>query len=271
MIYAAAAARTSSSPPPPQTQADSIFCAACLKNQRLFAASLAQYLPDDPADPEHDALERDYYRYRRGLEKRYPQVCGDCAGKVDRRIRQAGFTAKTDHLRRMMERSSGGRTARRRTPLDLADALGRWLWRGGLALQLLWHLRVVADVLRREGNGMRDPDDGGLLVVLLRGVQSVVGVLPSADLLIRASIMASILCVWWNPHFVQVNRGFTRHLLGFTQWYSFQGLIVFFRFIFRAVLDIKGGKAHSRDAQLSAHLVMAAVMSLVGPHLIERQ
>lgn len=75
--------------------------------------------------------------------------------------------------------------------------------------------------------------------------------------------MASILSAWWNPKFVQVSRGFTRHLLGFTQWYSFQGLIVFFRFLFRRVLEMDGGRAQSRGAQLSAHMVMAIVMNLV--------
>ncbi|KAG8675787.1 hypothetical protein FPOAC1_001780 [Fusarium poae] len=106
-------------PSSPSLPQDSIFCTTCLKNQRLFTSSLAQYLPDDPNHPEYAELERNYYRYRKGLEERYPQ------------------------------------------------------------------------------------------------------------------------------------------------WYSFQGLIVFFRFLFRRVLEMDGGHGQSRNAQLSAHLVMSVVMIMI--------
>ena len=111
---------------------DTIFCPTCLKNQHLFTKSLAQYFPDDPSDPEYPQLERNYYRYRKGLEQRYPQVCDECAEKVEHRIRQAGYTAKTDHLRRMMDLSRGRKPTGRTTVLDWVNSLGRTTWRGWL-------------------------------------------------------------------------------------------------------------------------------------------
>src|SRR6185436_4840701 len=78
----------------------------------------------------------------------YPQVCGDCEPKVLERIQQAGYTAKTDHLRRIIDRSRQTR-AGWRTPLDVLDLLGRRLWQAGLALQLLWQLSVICAVLAR--------------------------------------------------------------------------------------------------------------------------
>ncbi|KND94329.1 Integral inner nuclear membrane protein ima1 [Tolypocladium ophioglossoides CBS 100239] len=245
------------------TPTDSTFCQTCLKNQHLFTKSLAQYFPDDPADPEYAQLERNYYRYRKGLERRYPQVCDECAEKVEHRIRQAGYTAKTDHLRRMMDMSRGRKPTRRTTVLDWVNGLGRTTWRAGFVLQMLWHLVIVVQVLHHGDNGMHDPDDISVLASVLAGLKHATKFLPGADALIQWSIAAAFLSAWWNPHFVQVNRGFTKHLLGFTQWYSFQGLIVFFRLAFRRVLDIKGGQAQSMHAQLSAHMVMAAGMVLI--------
>ncbi|CAG7564219.1 unnamed protein product [Fusarium equiseti] len=250
-----------SSPPAPQ---DSIFCATCLKNQRLFTSSLAQYLPDDPNHPEYAELERNYYRYRKGLEERYPQVCDECAERVDGQIKRAGYTAKTDHLRRMMEKSRGRKsTSEKSSALNWVDSLGKGLWWGGLTLQMLWHLRAVSFTLQHQDVGMYDPDDQSWETLAVSGLAYAVAFLPSANTLINSAVVASILSAWWNPQFVQVVRGFSRHLLGFTQWYSFQGLIVFFRFLFRRVLEMDGGQAQSRNAQLSAHLVMSVVMIMI--------
>ncbi|KOS17699.1 Integral inner nuclear membrane protein ima1 [Escovopsis weberi] len=254
---------------------ENIFCDTCLKNQRLFTASLAQYLPDDPSHPDYADLERRYYRFRKDLEKRYPQVCADCADKVESRIKQAGYTAKTDHLRLMMEKSRTRNVPKRTTPLDLADSAGRWLWWAALFLQTLWHLVNVARWLQQQhesqqqqqqqhGQGMYDPDEkppmGVAMVALLsRGI----ALLPDAHALIRWSISAGLLSVWWNPHFVQLSRGFTRHLVGFAQWYLFQGLIIVLRYLFRNIVSMQGGMAQSRHAQLSVHLAMATIMCFI--------
>ncbi|OAA69843.1 hypothetical protein ISF_03113 [Cordyceps fumosorosea ARSEF 2679] len=247
---------------------DAVFCEKCLKNQRLFTASLAQYLPDDPSHPEYEELDRNYYRYRRNLERRYPQVCDGCADRVQQRIQQAGYTAKTDHLRRMMDKSRGrrsaaGATTRRAGVLDAASALGGWLWRGGLAAQLLWHALRVIQALERPDDGMYDPDDAGVYATTLAVAAAAAAWLPGGDALMRLSIAAAVLSSWWNPHFVQFSRGFTRHLLGFTRWYSFQGLIVFLRIFFRSVLSMEGGAAQSQGARLSAHLATAGIMCFI--------
>ncbi|KAG8413204.1 hypothetical protein J3459_015417 [Metarhizium acridum] len=260
--HEAAAVQYAAQQSPSPSETDGIFCQTCLKNQHLFTKSLAQYLPDDPTDPDYPELERNYYRYRRNLEKRYPQVCSDCAERVEGRIRQAGYTAKTDHLRRMMSLSRGRRT-RRRTPLDWVNTLGKTLWRTGFVLQMLWHFVMMTQSLQQSNDGMYDPDDQSTYATAISWLKLAIGFLPSAATLIKWSIRTAILAVWWNPHFVQVNRGFTRHLLGFTQWYSFQGLTIFFRFIFRGVVDANAQTAGSGTAKLSAHVAMAVVMTLI--------
>ncbi|KAK2592618.1 hypothetical protein QQS21_009683 [Conoideocrella luteorostrata] len=240
------------------TPQDDIFCQTCLKNQHLFTKSLAQYFPDDPSDPDYPELERNYYRYRKNLENRYPQVCGACAERAENRIRQAGYTAKTDHLRRMMNLSRGRKT-RTRTKLDWFNTLGKSLWRTGFVLQILWHFHMITQALQLSDNGMYDPDDQSMSARVVLFLQRAAAFLPAADSLIQWSIRTGILAAWWNPHFVQVNRGFTRHLLGFTQWYSLQGVTIFFRFIFRG-LDVNSQMTQSGTARLGAHAAMAAVM-----------
>jgi hypothetical protein len=164
----------------------------------------------------------------------------------------------------MMEKSRGRKISpEKKGALDWVDSLGKGLWWGGLAMQMLWHLRAVTLALEHEDVGMYDPDDMSWSTLAVKGLGLAVAFLPSADTLINSAVVASILSAWWNPQFVQVSRGFTRHLLGFTQWYAFQGLIVFFRFLFRRVLEMDGGQAQSRNAQLSAHVVMSVVMVIV--------
>ncbi|KAH6608211.1 hypothetical protein Trco_004524 [Trichoderma cornu-damae] len=250
-------------PSRPASPTDSVFCDRCLKNQRLFTRSLAQYLPDDPSHPDYADLERKYYRYRKDLEKRYPQVCADCAKRVEQRINQATYTARTDHLRRLMQKGRGRRVPKRTTSLDVANAMGRWLWWAGFVIQLAWHLVSVSHVLDVREDGMYDPDEQSAVKQMTAWLNQLRAFLPAADTLIGWSIKTGFLSAWWNPHFVQLTRGFTRHLPRFTQWYCFQGLIIFFRYIFRSVLHMQGGQAQSAGAQLSAHFAMACIMGLI--------
>lgn len=165
----------------------------------------------------------------------------------------------------MMDKTRGRKAAPtpRASPLDLISALGGWLWRGGLFAQLLWHLTYVVKALEHQDDGMYDPDDKSVLATGLEGTKVVLAWLPAEDVLIRMSIIAAIFSAWWNPHFVQFTRGFTRHLLGFTRWYSFQGLIIFLRILFRSVVGMDGGAARSQSAQLSFHTATAGVMCFV--------
>jgi hypothetical protein len=243
-----------------RSSADSIFCDTCLKNQRLFTASLAQYYSsEDPGESESEGLDRGYYKFRRGLEKRYPQVCDACADRVGKAIEKAGYTAKTDHLRKMMDRSREARSVRKTTtPMDVIEVLGKWLWWAGFALQMLWHLRISLEVISEgEAGGMSDPDEP-ISSIQLRHVAAL---LPSQDWLILNSLIAAVVSAPWNPHLVKVVRGFSRHLLGLQQWYSYQAIIIAMRFACRFVPDLDGGQF--KPALLSAHVAIGCVMSLV--------
>ncbi|KAH8178998.1 integral inner nuclear membrane protein Ima1 [Sarocladium implicatum] len=251
---------------PPQSPGDSIFCATCLKNQRLYTASLAQYLPDDPTDTRDEPLDKRYYKFRRDLEERYPQVCADCEGRVLGRIKAAGYTARTDHMRRLMASSKARRPGKKLTSLDMAERLGRCVWWAGLVLQMLWHFKMVAGIFEssfEESVGMIDPDEPMDNHKLQRRFVELSRYLPSAGALIRGSITAAVLSIWWNPRFVQVTRGFSRHLLGFRQWYCFQGLIVFFRVMAERIGSLDAGSEKSVPSPIMPHVMMASLMLLI--------
>ncbi|KAK1573427.1 Ima1 N-terminal domain-containing protein [Colletotrichum navitas] len=239
----------------------SIFCPTCLKNQHLFTSSLAQYLPDDPDHPDYAELERNMYKFRRRLEQRYPQICAQCEPKVQAQLDHAGYTARTDHLRRMMDRSRKNRVAPKRlTPLEFAAKVGKWLWLGGIACQYMWHVASLVIVFGRhvDEGPMRDPDAESTIAQRLSIALTLL--LPSPERLIHWSLWANVVSVWWNPKFVQVFRGFSRHIIGLSHWYTFQGLILFTRFLAMRMTELKGGRAAKDSAQMSLHGLMAALM-----------
>ncbi|KAF2142297.1 uncharacterized protein K452DRAFT_286733 [Aplosporella prunicola CBS 121167] len=117
-----------------------IFCATCIKNQHLLTQTLAAYLPP-PSDPSYDAYEKSYPEYRRNLERRYPQVCVHCAPRVQERISQAGYAAKTDHLRRLMDRTKRADFRKQPAAVPWQSWVLFWAgiaWRVSVATHLVW-------------------------------------------------------------------------------------------------------------------------------------
>ncbi|KXH36413.1 hypothetical protein CSIM01_04928, partial [Colletotrichum simmondsii] len=245
------------------TPSQSIFCPTCLKNQHLFTSSLAQYLPEDPDHPDYAELERNMYKFRRRLEQRYPQICAQCEPKVQAQLDQAGYTARTDHLRRMMDRSRKVRVAPKQlTSLDVAAKVGKWLWFGGISCQYLWHVASLAAVFatQYDEGPMRDPDADAESSMVQRLSLALILLLPRPERLIHWSLWANAVSIWWNPKFVQVFRGFSRHILGLSHWYTFQGLIIFTRFLAMRMTEMKGGRSAEGSAQMSLHGLMAVLM-----------
>ncbi|KKY27394.1 hypothetical protein UCDDS831_g00796 [Diplodia seriata] len=120
----------------------SLFCATCLKNQHLLTQTLAAYLPP-PSDPNYKAFERSYPEYRRNLERRYPQVCVDCAPRVRERIEAAGYAAKTDYLKRLLQRPHREMDRRYWTgPMWQSTIVywAGWFWWISIVIHFCWSL-----------------------------------------------------------------------------------------------------------------------------------
>ncbi|GME28086.1 hypothetical protein GTA08_BOTSDO01146 [Neofusicoccum parvum] len=132
-----------------------LFCATCLKNQHLLTQTLASYLPP-PSDPSYKAFERSYPEYRRNLERRYPPVCADCAPRVRERIQETSYTAKTDHLKRLLNRPRRNVDKRYYTGPTWQSVLvywAGWFWWVSVAIHLLWSVLGTFAVPGRLGAG----------------------------------------------------------------------------------------------------------------------
>ncbi|KAL4921559.1 Ima1 N-terminal domain-containing protein [Aspergillus aurantiobrunneus] len=218
-----------------------LFCAECVRNQHLFTSALASYFPSSD-DPNYSAYELEYPKFRRNLEERYPQVCDKCEPRVKARIRQAGYEAKSDHLRRMMDRSKAGKSARRarqwswRSLLVFAGAICYWASIGG---QLAWDITGALPV----DEALRDPDDLPASQSIASRFHQTLHMfrLPShcpVDLAPYAglSLVAGILSLWWNPKIRLKVEGRGGRFLGLGEYYRVQLIVMVVRCAFWAVL-----------------------------------
>lgn len=249
--------RPSTTPPP---KAD-VFCQKCLTNQHLFISSIAQYFPEDPDDPEVPQLERNYYRFRRNTEKRYPQVCQDCLPKVEAELHKAAYTAKSDHLRRMLDRSKETRVLTTRSAVHQCHDIGYWLWIFSFVMQLLWHILLIHQAVLANAQYL-GPKSWAILSA--RVFDLFIPYLPSADRVISWSFWFSLLSFWWNPKWVEVYNGFHRHLHGFRTYYLYQAMILALKVPPFFKLDILPTSQDSRiTVHVVAHLSMVLFMYLL--------
>ncbi|KAI1117620.1 hypothetical protein F5Y14DRAFT_403312 [Nemania sp. NC0429] len=243
------------SPPVEDAIDDSIFCATCLRNQQMLRSSLAQFeWPDDITSPEHVARERKYWALRKTLEERYPQVCEDCLPKVNKKLHQASYTAQTDHLRRMMDRTRSQRVGiKKRGPLDIINYLGKLGWYAGFVLQAVWHLTVVSLLLTEPYSSIRD---GNRIHVILGSFHRMGSLmLPYPDRIMRWAIHLSMCSFPWNPRFKETIRGFTAHILGFRQWYTYQLLVLLLRFVSLSIAQYSKSHGLPATTQLAPQFV----------------
>jgi hypothetical protein len=230
-----------------------------------LSSSLAQFeWPDEYTSAEYAARERKYYALRKDLEKRYPQVCEECLPKVERKLHQANYTAKTDHLRRVVDRTRSQLTeVKKRGLLDAIDALGKSSWYAGFVIQAVWHLAVLSLLLTDTYAATRD---GHWIPVALGAFHRMTtSMLPYTDRLMQWAINIGMCSFPWNPRFKQTIRGFTAHILGFRQWYTYQLLILLVRFVALSIAQYSKSRSLPASTQLGAQLVMLLFMIYVSP------
>ncbi|OJD11422.1 hypothetical protein AJ78_07805 [Emergomyces pasteurianus Ep9510] len=220
----------------------SIFCSTCLKNQHLLTQTLASYLPP-PSHPDYDVYEVSYPAYRKSLEERYPQVCESCEPQVRNRIRQAGYAAKSDHLRRMMENSRDGRHNRRahgwswRSMLVFAGAVCFWV---SVAGQLAWNLMWAI----ASGNTPRDLESDASLSLVSFCFDRIWKRQPLFDRCASAltpfaglALFLGMLSIWWNPKLRHKVEGRGGRLTGMGEYYKVQIIVLVVRFVAWACLQ----------------------------------
>jgi len=199
---------------------ESPFCDTCQRNQLLLNKALAEYIPDED-DPEYEKYANTVDEYRAQLEERYPQVCEDCIDRVQDQIRAAGYAAKADNLRRVLEQSqkyqTKGYTPRQMLTLTIIW-FAKWTYIFSVVVGLLWH-----------GFGSIVSTDIGFLEVgnfgwwtcmqsaaQIQRVNADCVLSPFMLRLVKAALTADVLTIWWNPKLAKkTNRaGGRMHGLG---------------------------------------------------------
>ena len=230
-----------------------------------MSQALAAYLPP-PDAPDYAEYEKAEEEYLKGLEERYPQVCQRCEPKVQERIRAAGYAAKTDHLRRMMDRTRGhGIQYNNAEWGGLLVALGGGGWFLSTAGQFLWDVLSLFDSTGERGAlpYAQDPTSGS--VCLKRVMRGAGSLSDCRELLYSAaglSLLLGILTSWWNPMLQATWRQRGVRAVGTTEFYRLQSMLLILKcgtwwYLPSYDLDIY----RTRAAHLSL-LVLATIVSI---------
>ncbi|KXX82278.1 Integral inner nuclear membrane protein ima1 [Madurella mycetomatis] len=249
--------------PPSSPSNGLVFCEKCLHNQHLLRASLAQYLPD-PEDPDYAERERSFHRFRANQERLYPQICADCEPKVRQRLEQAAYTAKTDALRHMIDRSASARkSVGRRGWLDLVGLVGQGMWISGFVVQLAWHAAVLYTLLSRYLM-WTEADSGSFAFKMQRTCGPLVSRFLSQEWLLQWSTVCGILGIWWNPRFAQTSRGFSKPVRGVFKWYIYQLMTITTRIcLWQGVFNRTTAGPPLLKEQLASHFFAAFISFLI--------
>tara|TARA_R110002003_G_scaffold448_12_gene19910 strand:+ start:23859 stop:25385 length:1527 start_codon:yes stop_codon:yes gene_type:complete len=250
--------------------AESPFCTTCERNQTLVQNLIAEYLPDED-DPKYAEYEAGFDNYRAELEQRYPQVCNKCEARVNDHICNAGYAAKADHLRRIMERSERQRkaaqTARQAWTMRIIS-LAKWVYIASFFVQLLWHviayMMAVDEISYHEGD-TPVVESFSAKVCALQAYHTLSvdkSCVMSSDVtkVVFYALCADALTMWWNPRLKEKTNSITGRMRGLKSLWAIRGFVFMCR-----VASVYYWRRTTID-QLSlprfklTHVVMAAIM-----------
>ena len=230
-----------------------------------MSQALASYLPP-PDAPDYAEYVKAEDEYLKGLEERYPQVCKKCEPKVQEKIRVAGYAAKTDHLRRMMDRTRGYGIQYRDTSLaSPLVTLGGVGWFLSLSGQILWDGLSLLESTE-ERHGLRDAQGSAsgsiCLQQVMRGLDSRS---DCTELLHSAAGLALLLGVvssWWNPRLQETLRRKGGRAVGTAEFYQLQGMLLIARCVTWWYIQGSDVKVQMTKAAHLSLLVLAVVVSI---------
>ena len=220
---------------------DELFCNTCQRNQILLNKTLAEYLPDEE-DPDYARYEASLPAYTAELEERYPQVCQACLPRVHDQIRAAGYAAKADNLRRIIDKSQKhSRTVHtsRQTWTLVVIALAKWAYISSIAAGLLWHALSLMTALDRAA--WVDSDSAWYMcftqAITTQHVDQSCLVSPSMLALVQYALAADLLTLWWNPKLRVKTKSLTGRMRGLKSLWLVRGAV----FLLRAGSYVWGG------------------------------
>ena len=230
-----------------------------------MSQAVASYLPP-PDAPDYAEYEKAEEEYLKGLEERYPQVCQRCEPKVQERIRAAGYAAKTDHLRRMMDRTRGnGIQYRDVNWAGSLVSLGGAGWFLSQAGQILWDGLSLLESMEshhRLQDAQTSTSGPVCLQQIMRGSGSVSDCTELLYSVAGLALLVGILTFWWNPILKETLRRRNTRTVGTAEFYQLQAIQLVIKCATWWYLRGDDLDAHKTRAAHVSLLVLAASVSL---------
>jgi hypothetical protein len=253
---------------------ESPFCDVCERNQLLLNKTLAEYLPDED-DPEYEKYANSVDEYRAQLEERYPQVCENCIGRVQEQIRAAGYVAKADNLRRLLDQSKKYQTQEEtvRQWLTLSTIwLAKWTYVASVVVELIWH--AAGSFIRADGTAKACfyPYDCFSNAFLKRWVSEACVVSPVILRLVEYALLLDLLTIWWNPQLAKKTNRAGGRMRGLRTTWTIRASSLFVRFLGLLALSSLGEGSVTfyryTHAALFAILILSTAASWTRVHIV---
>ena len=239
-----------------------------MKNQHIQSQALASYYPS-PDSPDYEEYERRLPDFRKGLNTRYPTVCEECEPRVGERLRATDYVAKTDHLRRMIEKSRGvGSEVREWNEKKFVVFLGGIGWSASWMGQLLWDV-ISLLALEKEHQGLLDEDasslDSTYLCRVMRGSKITLDCIEHVNPSLRLVLALGLFSVWWNPRLQEKLKKKGGRIVGMREYYKLQGISLALRFATWALTVRSGLDQQTFQAVHSFMLVFSVLVRHTDP------
>ncbi|KAJ5650128.1 uncharacterized protein N7484_003851 [Penicillium longicatenatum] len=245
-----------------------LFCSQCLRNQHLLTSSLAAFVPEDDERIDRQ-FDSSYASYRQELETLYPQVCESCEPRVKQRIREAGYEAKADNLRRMMDQTRASKAVQRarqhswQSFLVYLGALGFWI---SILGQLAWDTIGVLTLYPVQNDADMSIDTPMSLLLRVRQMIALRGIPHeySFDLASIAgkALVAGCLSLWWNPKLRMKVYGRPGRFSGLGEYYQLQLFSLVLRCVFWSLFKDPSASGIDPKGSFVGHTVMAGITIL---------
>ncbi|KAI9890653.1 MAG: hypothetical protein M1814_003722 [Vezdaea aestivalis] len=237
-----------------------LFCRQCINNQTILTKTLADYFPPT-TDPEYSRHEKAFPAYRKRLEREYPQVCAACEPRVLKRIKATGYAARTDHLRRIVERTKAGRS---RKPIDWRHSVllaGKVAWWASFGAQISWN--AIGCLPRIDHFGLK-------LEAGYESIQTCAYTLfkeqamepecvSMSTFLADYGLLLGLLSIWWNSRLRERVNGEGGRMVGLSDYYKLQVISLSARCLAWFVL---GGVGLTVEASRMTHAFFLVFFSL---------
>jgi hypothetical protein len=180
-------------------------------------------------------------QYTQRLEEMYPQVCEDCADRVQERIKQAVYKAKVDAYGKLLEktRKLGGPGRRQqRTWSERLESWGRVLWRTAVAAELLCAAQFSVEACRpwvdsrwpvyNEEAASFHQFNMRLIYNVYDGLNYMVSRMTPAWIPDpqEGVVLLILSSIWWNPRFRYTLKGGLHQVHGKGMWYGRQMIVL---------------------------------------------